>query len=226
MISLQKSLMVFSGNPPPPKFIRLLSKRFAVSNKEKLGKHLGFPMDVDGRSINHFKSIPVKVANTITSWKFKNITQAGKLILINSILIAYASHIMAIFQIPQFILKQITSLLLKFWWAASQDRKPIYWRKRELLERPKSQGGLGLRNLQSLNKALLFKQAWRMESKQSLLISKVFRAKYSSNWSANSLKGKIPETCTWGSRRTMKAVKDMSQGVGHVIGDVGNLPSY
>lgn len=83
-------------------------------------------MDVDGRSLKDFKRIPTKMANTITSWKFKTLSQARKLILINSILIAYASHIMATFQLPKYILNQVSSILLKFWWALSQDKKPIY----------------------------------------------------------------------------------------------------
>lgn len=132
MVSLKKSFTVFR---------RLLSKRLGVNNKGKLEKYLGCPMDVDGRSLKDFQSKPAKVEKTITSWKFMNLTQAGKLILINSILIAYASHIMAMYQIPKYILNQTPSHLLKFWWASSHDRKPIYWRKRKLLEKSKNSGG-------------------------------------------------------------------------------------
>lgn len=58
-----------------------------------------------------------------------------------------------------------------------------------------------------------------METKQSLLISKVFRAKYSNKWFGNSLKGKISKTDMWGSRSIMKAVMDMAEGVGYLLGD-------
>lgn len=114
MINVQKSFTNFSRNTPP-KFMRLFSRRLGLKHKDKLGLYLGCPMDVDGRSLNDFKSLPTKVASTLSSWKFKNLSQAGKLILINSILIAFSSHIMTVFKFPKYILNQVTSLLLKFW---------------------------------------------------------------------------------------------------------------
>lgn len=67
-----KSFIVFSKKTPP-KFIRLLSKRLEMQNKEKLGSYLGCPMDVDGRSLNVFQNLDNKVPTTISSWKFKSI---------------------------------------------------------------------------------------------------------------------------------------------------------
>lgn len=104
--------------------------------------------------LERFQDIPTKVANTITSRKFKNLSQVGKLILINNILIAYMPPTSWLYFNYQkyIILNQVSSLILKFWWASSQDRKPIYWRKQSVLEKHKSCRGLGLRNLHSLSR--------------------------------------------------------------------------
>lgn len=53
-----------------------------------MGTYLGCPLDVDGRSLKLFDFIHEKIMNKITSWKFQLLSQAGRLILINSILIA------------------------------------------------------------------------------------------------------------------------------------------
>ena len=180
MINAEKSYTVFSKNTPR-KFIRLLNKGLKVGNKEKLGKYLGCPMDVTGHSLHTFKDLSEKVASTISSWKFSALNQAGKMLLINSILIAFASHIMATYLLPKKMLNKTTSVFLKFWWSSSHDKKPIYWRKRSLLEKHKHEGGLGLRNLIAQNKAILFKQAWRIQNNPNLLVSQIFRAKYSEN---------------------------------------------
>lgn len=63
---------------------------------------------------------------------------------------------MSIYSIPKKILSLVTSALPKFWWGAKKDKKPIYWRKRSLLEKYKDKGGLGLRNLMAINKATIF----------------------------------------------------------------------
>lgn len=102
LINTQKSYTVFGRNTPK-KFVRLLNKGFKVANKEKLGK-------------------------TISSSQFSSLSQAGKLLLKNSILIAFASHVMATDMIPKKILRQATSAILKFWWSSSMEKKPIYWK--------------------------------------------------------------------------------------------------
>lgn len=107
MINTQKSYTVFSNNTPK-KFIRLLNKGLKVWNKEKLGKYLGCPMDVSVHSLQLFQTLQQKIIATITSWSFNSLSQAGKLLLINSILLAYASHIMSTYMFPRKTLNQAT----------------------------------------------------------------------------------------------------------------------
>ena len=45
----------------------------------------------------------------------------------------------------------------------------------------RNEGGLGFKDLEAFNKALLGKQIWRILTKPNLLISKVLRAKYFPN---------------------------------------------
>lgn len=151
-------------------------------------------MDVDGRK-NTFQELHHKVEATITSWKFNHLNLVGKLILINNILIAYASHMMATYILPKKVLKNITFTLLGYWWKSSKGKKPIYRRKREVLEEHKHNGGVGLKNLSIMNQTTLFKKAWRINQNNQLLVSKIFRAKYSPNWFTKSMHGKLVEGC-------------------------------
>ena len=114
MVKTQKFYTVFSKNTPR-KFMRLLNKGFKVVTKEKLGKYLSFPMDVTGHSLSIFQNLPKKIVRKIFAWQFSVLSQAGKFLLNYSILIAYASHVMATYIIPKKILAKVTSIILRFW---------------------------------------------------------------------------------------------------------------
>lgn len=169
--------MIFSPNTP--QIIKdQIKAPMGIQDKEELGVYLGCPMDVNGRSSRKFEFIKDKITKKISSWKFSSISQAGKIILWNSILSTMTSHISAQYSIPQRILSSITSIILCFWWRTNKDRKPIYWRAKNVLELHQSEGGLGLRNLQSMNHAMCFKQAWRIHRNPQLLVSKLMLARY------------------------------------------------
>lgn len=76
-----------------------------------------------------------------------------------------------------------------------------------------------MRNLIVLNKATLFKQAWRIQNNPKLIVSQIFRAKYSDIGFDNSLRGKIPRSSSWGGRSIMRIVEFMSPGVGKIVGN-------
>ncbi|XP_021844939.1 uncharacterized protein [Spinacia oleracea] len=218
MVSLQKSFVVFSKHTHH-KFKRMLHKVLGVGEEGKLGTYLGCPMDVDGRTTSVFMDLTHKISQKLCSWQLSKLSQAGKLILINGILVAMASHVLSIYMMPKYVLKRINSLLLRFFWSSSMSSRPIYWRKADVIQQHKADGGLGVRNIENLNKALLFKQAWRMHSNPSSLMAQIFSSKYQSSWFENSKNGIIPHSVSWGARSIMRSVGDLSSGLRRVVGD-------
>jgi len=67
-----------------------------------------------------------------------------------------------------------------FLWGWSLETKKIAWVKWESICRSKEAGGLGIRNIQNFNDALLAKWKWRLGTKDNGLWKHVLESKYGS----------------------------------------------
>ena len=67
-------------------------------------------------------------------------------------------------------------MIWKFWWGYSGDGKKVHWVKWERLYQGKDFGGLGFKEIEKFNEALLTKQVWRMLKNLDSLCHRVFKA--------------------------------------------------
>jgi len=85
---------------------------------------------------------------------------------------------MMVFKIPKNICKGITNAISQYWWGDDNNHKRIHWQEWWKLCLPKGEGGMGFRDLQSFNEAMLAKQVWRLLSDPDSLCARVLRARY------------------------------------------------
>ena len=77
-------------------------------------KYLGLPM-VGGRSkVNTFKDLQERVSNRVIGWKEKNISKAGREVLIKTVAQAIPPYSMSIFKIPRAVCDGMNSVLAKY----------------------------------------------------------------------------------------------------------------
>lgn len=104
--------------------------------------------------------------------------QAGKEILLKSVIQAIPTYLMGVYKISTGVIEDIRSMMARFFWGDDNEvQRKIYWKCWEDLCAPKCLGGLGFRDLEVFSMALLGRQAWHLASTPSSLLNKVFSAK-------------------------------------------------
>ncbi|XP_027166934.1 uncharacterized protein LOC113766966 [Coffea eugenioides] len=177
MVNFEKSAVYFSRNTPS--HVREeVCHELGNMREAGSGRYLGLPMAI-GRSKNQvFRYIKSSVRNKMKGWKNKILSSAGKEVMIKAVIQAMPNYAMACFKLPKGLCKDICKGIANFWWGSSQQDRKMHWISWKQLSEVKGKGGLGFKDLEAFNEALLAKQLWRIISFPNLLMSKVLRAKY------------------------------------------------
>lgn len=85
---------------------------------------------------------------------------------------------MSCFLLPKTICDAINSQFSTFWWGQNEGKRKISWMSWKKLCLPKSEEGMGFRDLYAFNKALLAKQAWKIEQNPQSLLSRLYKGYY------------------------------------------------
>lgn len=192
-ISFTKSSLFFSPNTLGSTKIAI-SDEFGIATVSNSGKYLGMPVIWERSKCAALAYIRDRVIRKLEGWKEHILTQAGKEILLKSVASALPVYPMNCFKFPKSLFKHITSELAKFWWG-HDDQRGIHWQSWEALCRPKQLGGLGFRDLEDFNQALLAKQGWRIFNQPSSLWVQVLKARYFPN--ENFLEDRIGSSPSW-----------------------------
>lgn len=88
------------------------------------------------------------------------------------------AYLMACFKLPRGLCEHINSLLRKFWWGSKDGERKTAWVSWDEMTRPKRDGGLGFRDIELFNLALLARQAWRMLTNPDSISAQVLKAVY------------------------------------------------
>jgi hypothetical protein len=124
-------------------------------------KVLGIPIHYRKLSNSDWKRVEERFEKRLNSWKGKHLSIGGKLTLINSVLSSLPMYMMSFFAIPRGVLKKIDYFRSRFFWQQEEKRK-YRLAKWSILCQPKDQGGLGIRNLDIQNTALLSKWLYKL----------------------------------------------------------------
>ncbi|XP_062103846.1 uncharacterized protein LOC133814962 [Humulus lupulus] len=110
-----------------------------------------------------------KIRKTLHGWASRNLSYAGRVQLIQSILLGIRNFWMSTFLLPQKVIKEIDCLCRIFLWGGNGFRSKFHLASWDHVCRRKSYGGLGFKEGVLWNKINLTRYVWAISSKQDSL---------------------------------------------------------
>lgn len=149
-------------------------------------KHLGHPLLSKQQRSEAYSFINDKFHMKLGLWKANKLSHAGRLTLIKPVIPSIPIYYMSTVLLLKKFFRKLIAIIRTFWWIVTkenQDNKPLHLRAWKDVCKPKSMGGLGIRDLEAMNEVLVIGSIWRILTNQVSTISKVYKAKYFPNTS-------------------------------------------
>ena len=125
-----------------------------VPRENKSDTYLGAPVSTSRGSYDFLLD---KFASRLQTWKSKALSQAGRVVLIKSVLQSIPVYFMGTIKVPVSVTKDLTALTRRFFWGAMDKKKFMCYVAWSKITLPLQMGGLAIRDLNSVNDALLMK---------------------------------------------------------------------
>ncbi|KAK9726401.1 hypothetical protein RND81_05G212800 [Saponaria officinalis] len=138
----------------------LSTTRFAVGRLPF--KYLGLPLSSRRLKLCQYQPLVDKFTRRIHHWSSIHLSHAGKLRLIDSILYSNLVYWCSIFKLPLGVVHKLESCSRNFYWGDSDLGSGIHWMKWQYFTKLRCEGGVGIKEVLSWNKAFLLKWLWKL----------------------------------------------------------------
>lgn len=141
-------------------------------------RYLSLPTAVVRITSGSFDHIGERIRGKLGDGFEKLVSCAGREIRLKSVAQAIPTFSMSCFQMTKKVNNGISSSMACYWWSSSIDRRSLHWIDWKSLASPKMHGGMGFRNLETFNLAMLGKHDWRMITSPESLCARVLKGRY------------------------------------------------
>lgn len=156
VINIEKSSIFFSKNTGEGCRSEILSILGGM-NQVRQSKYLGLPMVIERIKRQVFNYIREKMSSKLRGQKEKFLSNAGKKVLLKSVVLAMPTYAMVCGKLPKTLCKDICIEMAIFWWRSNEDKKKIHWLGWKKMSEIKGKGGLAFKDLLDFNTAMLAK---------------------------------------------------------------------
>ncbi|KAG7583713.1 Reverse transcriptase domain [Arabidopsis suecica] len=215
-VNYQKSSVHFGKHIPEERRV-VVKRRLGIDQEGGDGFYLGLPETFGGSKVSILGYLKESLSKKVSGWQSKFLSPGGKEILLKAVAMALPTYTMNCFKLPQTVCQQLESVMADFWWKNKKEGKGMHWKAWHQLCNTKATGGLGFKDIEAFNVALLGKQLWRMVTHQESLMAKVFKSRYFRK--SDPLNAPLGSRPSFAWRSIHEAQNLIKQGARAVIGN-------
>jgi len=112
-----------------------------------------------------------RIKKLLSGWMDKLVSWAGREVLIETVAQAFLTYVNEHLQTNKRDLSFNPSFIICFWWGHKQEGHKIHWVSSTTICKSKEDGGVGFRNTEAFEQAMLAKQFWRLLKNPSSLVA-------------------------------------------------------
>jgi hypothetical protein len=174
-INVAKTKILFSKNVSTS-LANSISRNNGFKVSKDLGKYLGVPLLHQRVTKQTYSYLLESLQKKLAGWKFNNLSLADRITLCKSIFSTMPLYPMQAAMLPKHTYNKIEKICRRFIWGHKKGRDKIHLVNWETLCKSKEEGGLGIRSMETMNRAFIMKLAWGVLQENSLWV-KFLKAK-------------------------------------------------
>ncbi|RVX04946.1 putative ribonuclease H protein [Vitis vinifera] len=140
--------------------------------------YLGLPLGASHKSVKVWDGVEERMRKKLALWKRQFISKGGRITLIRSTLASMPTYLMSLLCMPRVVKLRLEKIQRDFLWGGGALEKRPHLVKWAVVCTHKKMGGLGIRNLSILNRALLCKWSWRFAVERDSYWKLIISTKY------------------------------------------------
>ncbi|KAK2361038.1 hypothetical protein QL285_086244 [Trifolium repens] len=124
--------------------------------------YLGAPIFKGKPKRSHLQAVADKVKSKLSAWKASQLSMAGRVQLIRSVIQGMMIHTISVYSWPSSLIKDVERWMRNFIWSGDVNQRKLVTVACHRVCTPCIEGGLGLRSLSKLNEATNLKLCWEL----------------------------------------------------------------
>lgn len=220
MVNRSKSAIFFSANCTD-ETKAMVHVNMEIETEALVEKYLGLPTAIGKSSDVQFEHIATNIRKLVNGYVPKLLSSAAREVLIKAVCQAIPTYSMSCFRLSKKLCKKLTNIVARFFWGGDDNKRKLHWKKWKDIAIPKGEGGMGFRDFELFNQAMLAKQGWRLLTSPDSLCARVLKGKYYHDHEFMSAKNKRGSSHIW--RAILHGREGLKLGLIKRVGDGSSI---